>query len=125
MNDFNLIPDDKTFEKLASEYAKVKAKTFSSDNCVRPFSTPISQAQKPAEFPEAIASVAADIISLYQQRASTLRKLENDAASAVKPLYRSLLEERQTLLKDLAGVRLHSSRAVTLEDTAPNGSLKK
>jgi hypothetical protein len=125
MNDFNLIPDDKTFEKLASEYAKVKAKTFSSDNCVRPFSTPISQAQKPAEFPEAIASVAAEIISLYQQSFSILRKLENDASNAFKPIYRSFLEERQTLLKDFGGLRLHSSRAATLEYTAPNGSLKK
>lgn len=125
MNDFNLLPDDKTFEKLASEYAKVKAKTFSSDNCVQPLSLSANTPQKPVVFPEAVSSVAAEIISLYQQSFSILRKLENDASNANKAVFRNFLEERQSLLKELGGLRLHSSRAATLEYTAPVGNLKK
>ena len=30
MEDFIIYPDDKTMEKLAAEYAKIKAKTFTS-----------------------------------------------------------------------------------------------
>lgn len=110
MNDKIILPDDKTIEKMAKEYAKIKAKTFSTNavevlNAKKHKYTLIPQ----AEFDYSI--ILKDItlaILLAEHSLLLLRQINSTMRNPnEKILLRKSITERQSIIKKLKNIDLH------------------
>ncbi|MEG1790772.1 MAG: hypothetical protein RSB20_04205 [Clostridia bacterium] len=115
MNDNLILPDDKTIERLALEYSKVKVKAFGQNENVSALSlTPRRTYKLVAQPPynkEAVSTLALQLVSVYQKGFSLIRQIASNSSDEKKVSFKVLLREKQSCLEKLNSLKLYGEKS--------------